>query len=233
MTLHGTEVSRRSMLAGAVSIVVLPLTARMAHATPESMAEAMTEALGTGAAPQVGRVKVELPGLAENGNSVPLRVSVESPMTAADHVKTIYVFSRRRTPSRMWCVFTSGPARAAPRLKRLLNLEGRIQNCRVEHQKAEPLAYESQALLALTAVVAHQSRGLPLKVATDGPARPMFEAAAPCFSRSKASSIFRAPNATTTIGANGCAPSASARATPTASPPIGWNGKPSARCIGA
>lgn len=120
-----------------------------------------------------------------------------------------------------------------PRLKRLLNLEGRIQNCRVEHQKAEPLAYESQALLALTAVVAHQSRGLPLKVATDGPARPMFEAAAPCFSRSKASSIFRAPNATTTIGANGCAPSASARATPTASPPIGWNGKPSARCIGA
>ena len=99
MRQESSEVSRRSLLAGAVSIVMLPLTASMAHATPESMAEAMTEALGAGATPQVGRIKVELPGLAENGNSVPLRVSVESPMTAADHVKTIYVFSEKNPVS--------------------------------------------------------------------------------------------------------------------------------------
>jgi len=60
--------------------------------------------------------------------------------------------------------------------RRLLNLEGRIQQCRVERQKASPLAYESQPLLALTAVVAHQSRELPMHVAIDGPARPLFEA---------------------------------------------------------
>jgi sulfur-oxidizing protein SoxA len=59
---------------------------------------------------------------------------------------------------------------------RLLNLEGRIQSCRVERQKAEPLPYESQPLLALTALVAHQSLGLPVHVAIDGPARPFFEA---------------------------------------------------------
>ena len=60
--------------------------------------------------------------------------------------------------------------------QRLLNLEGRIQQCRVERQKAAPLAYESQPLLSLTALVAHQSRGQPMGATIDGPARPFFEA---------------------------------------------------------
>jgi L-cysteine S-thiosulfotransferase len=59
--------------------------------------------------------------------------------------------------------------------QRLLNLEARIQQCRVERQQAAPLIYESQPLLSLTALVAHQSRGLPMRVAIDGPARPFFE----------------------------------------------------------
>jgi sulfur-oxidizing protein SoxY len=42
-----------------------------------------------------GRVKLELPALVENGNVVPLQVSVESPMTEADHVKAIAVFNER------------------------------------------------------------------------------------------------------------------------------------------
>jgi sulfur-oxidizing protein SoxA len=60
-------------------------------------------------------------------------------------------------------------------LQRLLNLEGRIQRCRVEHQKGTPLAYESPELLAFTALIAQQSRGLPVKVDIDGPARPFFQ----------------------------------------------------------
>jgi sulfur-oxidizing protein SoxA len=60
--------------------------------------------------------------------------------------------------------------------QRLLNLEARIQLCRSERQKAAPLAYESQPLLSLTALVAHQSRGLPMRVVVDGPAWPFFEA---------------------------------------------------------
>lgn len=63
-----------------------------------------------------------------------------------------------------------------PALKLLLNLEGRIQHCRSERQGARALAYESQELLALTALVAHQSRGQPLQVAADGPARIFLEA---------------------------------------------------------
>ena len=60
-------------------------------------------------------------------------------------------------------------------LGRLLNLEGRINDCRVRRQKAEALAYESQPLLALTALLARQSKGLPLEVSIDGPARAHFE----------------------------------------------------------
>ncbi|MGE0626921.1 MAG: sulfur oxidation c-type cytochrome SoxA [Hyphomicrobiaceae bacterium] len=58
---------------------------------------------------------------------------------------------------------------------RLHNLETRIQNCRVEHQKGEPLAAESEALLSLTAVVAYQSRGMPMSPSVEGPARAPFD----------------------------------------------------------
>lgn len=46
----------------------------------------------------------------------------------------------------------------------LQNLEGRINQCRIEHQDTSPLAYESDELLALTAYVANQSKGMPITV---------------------------------------------------------------------
>jgi len=61
-------------------------------------------------------------------------------------------------------------------LGRVINLEQRISLCRVGRQQAAALAYESEDLLALTTYVAHQSRGLPIHVAIDGPARAFFEA---------------------------------------------------------
>jgi sulfur-oxidizing protein SoxY len=42
-----------------------------------------------------GRVKLDLPPLIDNGNAVPLAVVVESPMTAADHVRAIHVFTEK------------------------------------------------------------------------------------------------------------------------------------------
>jgi len=44
---------------------------------------------------RAGRVKLDLPPLIDNGNTVPLSVEVESPMTEADHVKSIHVFTER------------------------------------------------------------------------------------------------------------------------------------------
>ena len=78
-------------------------------------------------------------------------------------------------PSSMAGVAARYPAYDA-KAQRLLNLEARIQQCRTDRQRAEPLAYESQPLLALTALVAHQSRGLPMLTSIDGPARPFFDA---------------------------------------------------------
>jgi sulfur-oxidizing protein SoxA len=60
-------------------------------------------------------------------------------------------------------------------LDRPLDLEQRINRCRTEHQNAEPLAWESEDLLALTAFVARQSRGLPIAIATGAELRPFLD----------------------------------------------------------
>jgi len=57
----------------------------------------------------------------------------------------------------------------------MFDLEARIDDCRTRRQQAGPLRRESDDLLSLTAYVAHQSRGLPLDVTIDGPARAAFE----------------------------------------------------------
>lgn len=59
-----------------------------------ALADAMREVVG--AAPlRTGRVKLDLPPLVDNGNTVPLSVTVESPMTPADHVRAIHVFTEK------------------------------------------------------------------------------------------------------------------------------------------
>ena len=119
---RGSEgISRRAVLTGAVAILVLPLAAGRALATPETMVEAMDEVLGKGAKIKPGRVKIELPELAENGNSVPLKLSVESPMTSADHVKAIYVFSEKNPVSNV-VRFHLGPRSGVARVQTSIRL---------------------------------------------------------------------------------------------------------------
>ena len=55
-----------------------------------------------------------------------------------------------------------------------VNLEQRINLCRVRHQQATPLAYESRDLLALTALVAEQSRGVAIEAAADPQLEPFI-----------------------------------------------------------
>jgi sulfur-oxidizing protein SoxA len=57
----------------------------------------------------------------------------------------------------------------------VIDLEARINVCRARHQGAKPLERESDELLALTAYVAYQSRGMPMAASIDGPARATFE----------------------------------------------------------
>lgn len=76
--------------------------------------------------------------------------------------------------SSMRTVATRYPA-YSPQLGRVINLEQQINQSRTAHQGAEALAYESEPLLALTAFVASQAKGLPMQVAVDGPAAASFE----------------------------------------------------------
>jgi len=72
----------------------LLLTVSPAAATPDSMRAAIRNVVGE-APVQKGKVKLDLPPLVESGNVVSVSVSVESPMTASDHVKAIHVFNER------------------------------------------------------------------------------------------------------------------------------------------
>ena len=62
-----------------------------------------------------------------------------------------------------------GVAARYPAIKggKLVNLEQQVNACRVERQKAAPYAYESKELLALSAYIGRQSRGMPIAVAED------------------------------------------------------------------
>lgn len=93
---------RRRFLAGSAAVVViLPLSP--ASATPDAMAEAIRKVVGA-ATPTEGRVTLEVPPLVENGSTVPLTVSVDSPMTEGDHVKAIHVFNEKNPQPNVFSV---------------------------------------------------------------------------------------------------------------------------------
>ena len=77
-------------IGGAVPIV----TVRPAEATPAMLATAIRNVVGE-AELHTGKVKLDIPPLVENGNTVPMTVSVASPMTPDDHVKSIHVFNEK------------------------------------------------------------------------------------------------------------------------------------------
>ena len=66
---------------------------------------------------------------------------------------------------------------------KVINIEGRINTCRERNQAADRLQYESEDLLALTAYVAHQSRGMPVAVVADAANRPHLERGHEIYSR--------------------------------------------------
>ena len=70
--------------------VLSPVHAQMQAQTND----AIRRLVGT-AEPQAGRVTIRAPNIAENGNAVPVNVSVESPMTADSHVRAIHILADR------------------------------------------------------------------------------------------------------------------------------------------
>ena len=85
--------TRRTVLA-AIGGAGLALAVRPAQATPETMKSAIRQVVGE-AAVKPGRIKLDLPPLVENGNTVAMGVTVDSPMTAKDYVKAIHVVTEK------------------------------------------------------------------------------------------------------------------------------------------
>jgi sulfur-oxidizing protein SoxY len=86
--------NRRRQFLIATAALVVAVHTRPADATPASMQEAVRKVVGD-AQIRRGKVRLDLPPLIDNGNVIALSVSVDSPMTQADHVKAIHVFNEK------------------------------------------------------------------------------------------------------------------------------------------
>jgi sulfur-oxidizing protein SoxY len=107
-------ISRRVFLVAAGAAA-----AGVAQATPRAVEDAIRKLTG-GAAVSRGRVRLDVPPLIDNGNSVTLSVSVESPMTPADHVRAIHVFAPENPLPNVisaWLGPRAGRARFATRVR--------------------------------------------------------------------------------------------------------------------
>jgi sulfur-oxidizing protein SoxY len=92
------QTSRRRFLGlagGTAALGAIPiLTVRPVEATPAMLANAIRNVVGE-AVVRTGKVKLDVPPLVENGNTVPMTVSVSNPMTSDDYVKSIHVFNEK------------------------------------------------------------------------------------------------------------------------------------------
>jgi sulfur-oxidizing protein SoxY len=115
------QLSRRAALALGAGSAALTIIGwgEGAYATPKAAADEIAKFTGGKTAEQ-GKITIELPEIAENGNTVPLSVSVDAPMTAADHVTDVLVVAEGNpNPGVVTFHFTamSGKAEASTRIR--------------------------------------------------------------------------------------------------------------------
>ena len=110
---------RRDFLAGAAGALALP-GAALAQVDP---LDRPVRALAGGAPLRKGKVTLVLPQLADNGNSVPIRITVDSPMTPADHVKSIHLYSEKNPVPNM-ANFYLGPRAGKAEINSRVRLAG-------------------------------------------------------------------------------------------------------------
>jgi sulfur-oxidizing protein SoxY len=112
-------VKRRDFLAGAAGVLAFP-GAALAQVDP---LDPLVWVVTNGAPVRKGKVTLVLPQLADNGNSVPIRITVDSPMTEADHVKSIHLYAERN-PVRNMANFYLGPRAGRAEVNSRVRLAG-------------------------------------------------------------------------------------------------------------
>ena len=118
-------IGRRALLkmagTGAFAALSMSLLPGLARADAAAVAEAIKERIGDKMAAE-GRITLELPQIAENGNTVPIGIEVDSPMTEDDHVTAVHLFAEKNpNPNVATIRFTpaSGRAKASTRMRLL------------------------------------------------------------------------------------------------------------------
>ena len=97
MLTHDKSTRRQFLtLAGSAAVLgsVPVVTTGPAEATAATLASAIRNVVGA-AVVRTGKVNLDVPPLVENGNAVPMTVSISSPMTSDDYVKSIHVFTEK------------------------------------------------------------------------------------------------------------------------------------------
>ena len=90
------KIRRRDLLAlagkGVIAVAGVSLLSNKAMADSEAVVKAIKKSIGEKNL-KSGRITLDLPQIAENGNTVPIAVEVESPMTEDDYVKALHVYA--------------------------------------------------------------------------------------------------------------------------------------------
>ena len=105
--------------AGGVALAVGQLAPSAARAAKSDVAQAIRELTG-GRQPAAGKIRIDLPEIAEYGDAVPLSVEVDSPMTAESYISAIHIFAEENPLPRVATFrFTpmSGKAHVSTRIR--------------------------------------------------------------------------------------------------------------------
>lgn len=89
---HRAGSRRDALKIGGLSALALALAPRLAHADAAAV-EAEIRKLYADRKPGTGRIKLDVPQIAENGLVVPINVEVESPMSDKDYVKSVHIWA--------------------------------------------------------------------------------------------------------------------------------------------
>ncbi len=138
--------TRRQILIGTAGIGLMAMP-RWVQATPAEAAAAIAKITG-GAKPAAGRITLRLPQIAENGNSVQFAVAVDSPMSEADHVKSIHVIAEEN-PFPQVATFYLSPANGKAEVTMRMRL-AKTQTVRAIAVMSNGSAYEAQQEVKVT-----------------------------------------------------------------------------------
>lgn len=114
--------NRRHFMQWCSAVWVLAAGLARAQAPADPLAPLIRDITG-GTPVSVGRVTIDTPRLADNGHSVPLKVMVDNPMTAANHVRSITLLSPRN-PRPLIAKFTLGPRAGRAEIATRVRLNG-------------------------------------------------------------------------------------------------------------